>query len=376
MVSETLTAINNGSRIICHQGGSRSGKTFSVIQVLIYLALTRKLQISICSLSFPHLRKGAMRDWRKIMEDFGLYQESAHMKTEQLYTYPTGSYIEFFSVDNALKVRGPGRDIVFVNECNLIEYDTLRQLLLRTKNCAIIDYNPADEFHWIYDKIIPRNNCHFVKSTYKDNPFLTSETVKEIESYKDIDENFWRIYGEGERGHSEGIIYTKWELFSETPKGQTVYGLDFGFNNPTALVKITEHDKNLYLQEELYQSGLTNNDLIGILKQKVKPHDPIFADAAEPQRIEEIRRAGLSVKPADKAVKDGIDFVKSRRLFIHRESANLQKEIKSYKYLTYKANKNTSEEPMKLNDHTMDAMRYAAMGLKKQVSGFNVSFHR
>jgi phage terminase large subunit len=317
-----------------------------------------------------------MRDWRKIMEDFGLYQESSHMKTEQLYTYPTGSYIEFFSVDNALKVRGPGRDIVFVNECNLIEYDTLRQLLLRTKQCAIIDYNPADEFHWIYDKIITRKNCHFVKTTYLDNPFLTNETVKEIESYKDTDENFWRIYGEGERGHSEGIIYTKWSHFSGNVEGHITYGLDFGYNNPTALVKVTERDKDLYIEEKIYQSHLTNQDLIILLRQYVK-HETIFADAAEPQRIEEIRRAGFNVRPANKAVKDGIDFVKSRKLFIHSGSFNTLKEIKSYKYMDTKKNKNDQEEPLKLNDHACDAMRYAAMGFKMQTtSSPKISFHR
>lgn len=318
-----------------------------------------------------------MRDWRKIMEDFGLYEESAHMKTEHLYTYPTGSYTEFFSVDNALKVRGPGRDVLFVNEANLIEYDTLRQLLLRTKTCAIIDYNPADEFHWIYDKIITRTDAYFIKSTYLDNPFLPQEQIKEIESYKGVDENFWRIYGEGERGHSEGIIYTNWSTYSSEIIGQSTYGLDFGFNNPTALVKVTENDRNLYAKEVIYQSNLTNQDLIQLLKQYVKNHEPIFADAAEPQRIEEIRRAGFNIRPANKAVKDGIDYVKSHKLFIHNQSVNLLKEIKSYKYQTTNKNKNTPEEPIKLNDHACDSLRYAAMGIKKQ-SGqtVSVSFHR
>ena len=317
-----------------------------------------------------------MRDWRKIMEDFKLYNPANHMKTEQLYTYPTGSYIEFFSVDNQLKVRGPGRDILFINEANIIQYETFRQLLLRTKRAIFIDYNPADEFHWIYDKVLTRPDCYFIKSTYQDNPFIPREQRNEIESYKDADPNFWRIYGEGERGHSEGVIYTHWgTVFSTSTNGQTVYGLDFGYNNPTALIRVLHNDGSIYAEEEIYQSHLTNTDLIGMLKQIVSPYDPIYCDAAEPQRIEEIKRAGFKALPANKDVKAGIDFIKSRKLFIHQGSANLLKEIKSYKF---KVNKNkvgnTPEEPLKLNDHAMDAMRYAAISFKKKKTALNISF--
>jgi len=327
--------------------------------------------------AFPHLRKGAMRDWRKIMEDYKLYDPGAHMKTEQLYTYPTGSYVEFFSVDNQLKVRGPGRDILFINEANIIQYETFRQLLLRTKKCIFIDYNPADEFHWLYDKVLTRPDCYFIKSTYKDNPFLPKEQVAEIESYRDADPNFWRIYGEGERGHSEGVIYTHWATNNNDMVGPTVYGLDFGYNNPTALVRIIENDRALYVTEEIYQSHLTNTDLIGMLKQIVKSSDTIYCDAAEPQRIEEIRRAGFKAVAANKDVKAGIDFIKSRKLFIDQGSANLLKEIKSYKYKTpgQKA-ANTPEEPLKLNDHAMDAMRYAAISFRKPKQSFHSSFHK
>jgi len=378
VIQESRKAFEEGYRIIVNQGGTRSGKTFSLTQYLICLALTGKYSISVCSVAFPHLRKGAMRDWRKIMEDYKLYDPGAHMKTEQLYTYPTGSYVEFFSVDNQLKVRGPGRDILFINEANIINYETFRQLLLRTKKCIFIDYNPADEFHWLYDKVLTRPDCYFIKSTYKDNPFLPKEQVAEIESYKDADPNFWRIYGEGERGHSEGVIYTHWGTVSSAPSGgQTVYGLDFGYNNPTALVKLLDHDRSLYASEEIYQSHLTNTDLIGMLKQIVKSSDTIYCDAAEPQRIEEIKRAGFKAVAANKDVKAGIDFIKSRKLFIDQGSANLLKEIKSYKYKTPGQKiANTPEEPLKLNDHAMDAMRYAAISFRKPKSGFHSSFHK
>lgn len=312
-----------------------------------------------------------MRDWRKIMEDYRLYNPASHMKTEQLYTYPTGSYVEFFSVDNQLKVRGPGRDILFINEANIINYETFRQLLLRTKRAIFIDYNPADEFHWLYDKVLTRSDCYFIKSTYKDNPFLPREQIAEIESYRDADPNFWRIYGEGERGHSEGVIYTHWQTEEQYPEGNTVFGLDFGYNNPTSLVRIVDKDRDLHAREEIYQSGLTNSDLIPLLKQIVTKYEPIYCDAAEPDRIEEIRRAGLNALKADKDVKRGIDFIKSRKLFIHQGSVNLLKEIKSYKFKP-KGQKviNEPEEPLKLNDHAMDAMRYGAISLDKPVLSF------
>jgi len=361
VIQESRKAFDQGYRIIVNQGGTRSGKTFSLTQLLIYLAFKQKYSISVCSVAFPHLRKGAMRDWRKIMEDFKLYNPNSHMKTEQMYTYPTGSYTEFFSVDNALKVRGPGRDILFINEANIIEYDTFRQLLLRTKKAIFIDYNPADEFHWIYDKVLTRPDCYFIKSTYKDNPFLPNEQIKEIESYKEADPNFWRIYGEGERGHSEGVVYTHWANYSGSVSGNIVYGLDFGYNNPTSLVKVTDKDKNLYVEEIIYQSHLTNQDLISLLKSHLPSGATIFADAAEPARIEEIRKAGFRCVAANKNVKDGIDFIKSRKLFVHASSANILKEIKSYKF----KDKNKIEEPLKLNDHAMDAMRYGAISFKQ-----------
>jgi phage terminase large subunit len=377
VIQESRKAFDQGYRIIVNQGGTRSGKTFSLTQYLICLALTGKYSISVCSVAFPHLRKGAMRDWRKIMEDYKLYDPGAHMKTEQLYTYPTGSYVEFFSVDNQLKVRGPGRDILFINEANIINYETFRQLLLRTKRAIFIDYNPADEFHWLYDKVLTRPDCYFIKSTYKDNPFLPKEQINEIESYREADPNFWRIYGEGERGHSEGVIYTHWAPYSGRITGNSVFGLDFGYNNPTALVRVTEHDKNIYAEEYLYQSRVTNSELIGLLKQLVTNHETIYCDAAEPQRIEEIRRAGFKAVSANKNVKDGIDFIKSRKLFIHEGSANLLKEIKSYKYKS-KTQKitNEPEEPLKLNDHGLDSLRYAAISFKKPKQSFHTSFKR
>lgn len=373
VATESYKAFKEGYRIIANQGGTRSGKTYTIDQLLIALALKEKYTVSITSVAFPHLRRGAMRDWRTIMENSGLYDPNAHVRTEQVYNYPNGSYIEFFSSDNNLKVRGPGRDILFFNEANLTDFDTFTQLMLRTRKCIFIDFNPADEFHWIYDNILTRSDCYFIKSTYLDNPFLPIEQVREIENLKNVDENFWRIYGEGERGHSEGVIYTHWTTYSGELGGRTAFGLDFGYNNPSALVRITENDQNLYWKEEFYQSGLTTNDLIPMIKQIVKPHEPVYCDAAEPDRIEDLKRAGIKAYSANKNVKEGIDFVKSRKLFVHSSSANALKEIKSYKYATKQTG--ITEVPLKLNDHAMDAGRYGSISFKKPKStGLNSFF--
>lgn len=365
---ESYEAYKAGKRIIVNQGGTSSGKSYGLSKLFIALAYKEKLQISFCSLSFPHLRKGILRDWRTIMETAELYNVNEHTRTEQTYYYPSGSYIEFFSVDDHLKVRGPRRDLLFINEANLIDFDTFTQLLLRTRIAVFIDYNPADEFHWIYDKVLTRPDCAFIKSTYKDNPFLADETIKEIENLRNVDSNFWRIYGEGERGHSEGVIYTHWQPFSELRNAQSVFGLDFGYNNPTALIRVSENDQNLYWKEEIYQSHLTNSDLIPMIKQIVKPHESIYCDTAEPNRIEELRRAGIKAVPANKDVKLGIDFVKSRKLYIDSGSANLLKEIKSYKYLDQGKRKgNEPETPLKLNDHcfTGDTLIWTNDGAKE-----------
>ena len=374
VATESYKAFQAGYRIIANQGGTRSGKTYTLNQLLIALALKDKYSISVTSVAFPHLRRGAMRDWRTIMENTGLYDPNSHVRTEQVYNYPNGSYTEFFSSDNNLKVRGPGRDILFFNEANLTDFDTFTQLMLRTRKAIFIDFNPADEFHWIYDNILTRPDCYFIKSTYLDNPFLPDEQIKEIENLKNVDENFWRIYGEGERGHSDGVIYTHWQAYSEGIQGQVCYGLDFGYNNPTSLVRVLENDQNLYWKEEIYQSGLTISDLIPMLKQIVKPHEPIYCDSASPDKIEDLKRAGFKAIMANKNVKEGIDFVKSRKLFIHSGSANLLKEIKSYKYMTKQIG--ITEEPLKLNDHAMDAGRYASISFKKPKSTFRVSFHK
>jgi phage terminase large subunit len=341
-----------------------SGKTFGIVQLLIGLAVKSKVHISVVSCSFPHLRRGALRDWKLIMKESGLYDENSHQKTEETYTYSNGSVIEFFSVDNPAKVRGPGRDILFINEANLLNRDSYIQLSMRTKKTIILDYNPADEYHWIYDEVLTREDCKFIQTTYLDNPFLPKAQKAEIERLREVGGHYWKVYGLGEKGQREGLIYPNHAMFDgDMPDAKTKgYGLDFGFSSdPTALILIHHDGSSTWEKEIIYETGLTNSDLINRMKAlNVSKHIPIFADSAEPQRIEEIRRAGYQIKAVKKgpdSIRIGIDALSRYKRNIHSSSINLIKEIKSYAWMQDKEGKVTTN-PIAFNDHAMDAVRY------------------
>jgi len=298
------------------------------------------------------------------MEASNLYDPNSHIRTEQVYNYPNGSYTEFFSSDNNLKVRGPGRDILFFNEANLTDFDTFTQLMLRTRKCIFIDFNPADEFHWIYDNILTRPDCYFIKSTYLDNPFLPHEQVKEIENLKNVDENFWRIYGEGERGHSEGVIYTHWVPFNNNISGSVAFGLDFGYNNPTALMRVYWCDNDIYIEPVIYESYLTTTNLIDKLGNLgIEKSVTIVADYARPEIIAEMNNAGYDVQNANKVVKKGIDNMKSFGV-VCEDDVRLKKEYENYKWK--KVGDQIMDEPVKLYDDAMDAIRYATTYIRQE----------
>lgn len=363
LFKKNLTAFELGKRFIVNQGGSRSGKTYSLIQLLIFLANTQKLTISVTSVAFPHLRKGAIRDWMEVMENTGLYDPNSHSLTESLYRFPNGSYIEFFSVDNALKVRGPGRDILFINEANLIQKETFEQLNMRTRKAVFIDYNPADEQHWIYDRILPLKDTEFIQSTYLDNPFLPEIQKKQIESLKQADPNLWKVYGLGERGTTQDTIYHGFTLYDDI-QGDFVYGMDFGFNHPNALVKVTRIENNLYFEQKLYKSHLTTSELIKEVREVVG-NSLVYCDTARPEIIQDMVLNGINAYPADKSVKEGIDFIRSHKIHVHRESIELQKEFRTYKWKR-KPTGEILDEPVKMFDDGIDAGRYGAMSFKNQ----------
>lgn len=347
-------------RVIANQGSTRSGKTFSISQLLaLYIPNNEKVSISVVSPSLPHLKRGARRDILKILEDAGLYSDEAFNKTDNVYHYSNGSYIEFFGAEDAGKVRGPGRDILYINEANLIQQQIYQQLAFRTGKTIFLDFNPVEESSWVYDVADKEGNI-LIHSTYKDNPFLPSEQVKEIESLKDADPNLWKVFGLGERGKSAEIIYTHWKTGEFPKEGQIFYGLDFGFSVPTAMVKICHLNGVNYVEEVLYQTKMTTNDLAERLKVLgVERSDEIFCDNAEPKTIEELVRAGYNAKPASKDVWAGIQKVKGLPLVVSPLSINLIKELKSYRWKTDKDGKvHPDEQPVKMWDHLCDAMRY------------------
>jgi phage terminase large subunit len=355
-------AFNEGWPVICNEGGSRSGKTYSVIQLLILIAAYWKpgVRISIVSHSLPHVKKGVYRDFMKIMKDWHLWSEDQFSFTDFVYKFPNGSYCELLGLEDESKARGPGRDILFVNEANLISKPLFDQLAMRTTGQIFLDWNPADFNNWVYAVADNPKNKR-IHSTYLNNRSnLSPNQIELIESYRDLPDDFlYKVYALGERGAAKELIYTSWKMYGEEPEGGDVfYGLDFGYTNPCALVKIRHYDGVNYIEEKLFQSGLTVNDLVLRVKDIIPDHAPIYADAAEPKSIEELYRAGFNVHPADKDVWAGIVKVKGYPMLIQANSKNLINELQSYKWKKDK-NDEILEEPVKAHDHLCDSFRYA-----------------
>ena len=346
-------------RITVMQGGSRSGKTYNIlIWFIVKLLQENGKTLTVVRQSLPSIKGSVLRDFVDILTRLGIYSEDNHNKTEQIYQL-NGNVIEFVSADQPQKIRGRARTYLFCNEANELSYEAWMQLIMRTEGKIVIDYNPSDLSSWIYDNVIPRDDADFYITTFKDNPFLPKELIDELERLKDADPNYWQIYGLGERGLSQDLIYLHWKTTEEMPEGETVYGLDFGFNNPSSLVKVVFNDGIAYVKELLYETKLTTNDLVEkILALGLEKYDEIYCDAAEPKTIEELVRNGLNAKPANKDVTEGIRTIKGHPLVIHQDSVNLLKEIKNYRWKTDR-NGMKLDQPVKFSDHALDAMRYA-----------------
>lgn len=351
---------DSDKRITVMQGGSRSGKTYNIlIWFIAKLLQETDKTLTIVRQSLPSIKGTVLRDFIDILSKMGIYSEDNHNKTDQIYTL-NGNIIEFVSADQPQKIRGRARDYLFCNEANELSYEAWMQLIMRTESKTVIDYNPSDLSSWIYDNVIPRDDADFYITTFRDNPFLPKELVAELERLKDADPNYWQIYGLGQRGLSQDLIYTHYKTTETMPTGgETVYGIDFGYNNPSALVKVVFHDGVIYAEELLYESRLTTNDLVDKLKQLgLGRTDEIFCDAAEPKTIEELVRNGFNAKPANKDVTEGIRTIKGNPLVIHVDSINLLKELRNYRWKTDR-NGVKLDEPIKFGDHACDALRYS-----------------
>ena len=359
--------VRSDKKIIINQGGTRSGKTYNILLFIIFyycLRNTKKI-ITICRKTFPALRATVLRDFISILRKYDLYKEEYHNKSSSEYSL-FGNLIEFISLDQPVKVRGRKRELLFINEANELHYEDWQQLLFRTSEKIILDYNPSEEYHWIYDKIIPRNDASFLKTNYLDNPFLEKTLVDEIERLQFTDEQYWQIYGLGEKGISKAVIFNYVEYNSIPSDAEFVaLGMDFGFtNDPTALVKIYKKELNLYIEELLYRTMMTTNDIHNFLKNNIIDQT-IYADSAEPRIIEELRRMGWSIRPSLKgkdSINAGIDLLKRYKLHIHKDSTNAIQEFRNYKWKEDRSGKLTNT-PEDKNNHITDAVRYATYSI-------------
>ena len=363
IVFEHLT--NSKKKIVVEQGGTRSGKTYNILLwiLLSYCSQNTDKTITIVRKTFPAVRGTVMRDFFDILKTHNIYYEELHYKTTHEY-WINGNRVEFISLDQPTKIRGRKRELLFINECNELTFEDWQQLIFRTTEKIVIDYNPSEEFHWIYDKVLTRDDVHFFQTTYKDNPFLNQVVVEEIERLQDIDENYWRVYGLGERGKSRSLVFT-FRTIKDIPTTAKLIakGLDFGYtNDPTAIVETFIEGDNMYVNELLYRTGMTNQDIAKQLQTiGLDRRDEVFCDSAEPKSIEEIYRMGWNVKPTIKgSVNIGIDMIRRYKLFVTERSINLIKELRNYKYIEDK-NGQLTNKPVDAFNHGLDALRYSVV---------------
>ena len=372
--------LNSKKRIKVHQGGTRSGKTYAIVQYLIYRMTTAKepLTISIVRKTLPALRRSVMRDFINIADKLGIYYLGEHNKSENIFKY-NGHTIEFLSTDEPQKIRGAKRDICFINEGNELNYEDFRQLSMRTTSEMIIDFNPSDPVHWLYDEIIDREDCDLFITTYKDNKFLPSELIKEIERIRERDPDYWLVYGEGQRAvFSDRQIFKGWQYIplKDFPEfDDTTIGIDFGFSNDEcAIVEIGKVKDRIYINELCYRKAMTNRDIAEFLKSIGKNNVLTFCDSAEPKSIEELRQMDIWAKGATKgsgSINAGISLLKEFDIIVSNESKNIKKEQQTYFWHQLK-DETIINKPIDKNNHLMDAIRYAVYSQYRNRNDFFV----
>ena len=358
-------AILGDKRFIINEGGSRSSKTYSLCQLMIIYCLQNNNKVvSVIRKTFPALRATVLRDFIEILKDIGLYKQEAHNKSEHIYTFANGSMVEFFSVDDEQKIRGRKRDIAWCNEANELYFDDFTQLNMRTEDKLIFDYNPSDSASWLYE--LPAEESIKIKSTYKDNPFLPDSIKAQIEDLARTDEALYQIYALGEKAISKSNIYSQWSFVAHRPSRfvKYVYGLDFGYNHPTALMRVYYCDNDIYIEPVIYESYLTTTMLIEKLATLgIEQTVTILADYSRPEIIQEMNIAGYDVQNANKVVKKGIDNLKTFGVICQDDKA-IRREYENYKWK--KIADFITDEPVKLFDDAMDAIRYATTHIRQE----------
>jgi phage terminase large subunit len=369
-------------RIKIVQGGTSSSKTFSILAILIDKAIKNPdLEISVVAESIPHLRRGAYKDFLKVLKWTNRFQEQQLNKSLLKYEFKNGSYIEFFSADDSSKLRGARRDILFLNEANALTLDAYNELAIRTKKSIYIDYNPSNEF-WVHTELINQDDSDFIILTYKDNEALDKGIVEQIEKNKEKAKtssywaNWWNVYGLGQVGFLEGVIFSNWQQIDTIPPEAKLVGLglDFGYtNDPTAIVEVYSWNGKRIVNELVYRTKMLNSDIANELPKGTI----IYADSAEPKSIDEIRRYGISIKGVTKgrdSINYGIDIMQNQEYLITKNSQNLIKELRAYCWDTNKVGQRLNK-PVPHLDHAIDALRYHEMeslGLKANYGKYAV----
>ena len=354
---------------VINQGGTSSGKTYSILQVLFAISVQDRCVITVVADSIPNLKGGALRDALTIeaSSEFLQSQIASYNKSDRVFTMKSGAVIEFKSYEDEKSARSGKRDYLFVNEANAISWEIYFQLMLRTRKRVFIDYNPSSRF-WAHDNLFGNENVKFIRSWHEHNPFLTPQDREKIEAIKDIDEELWRVYARGFTGKITGLVFSNWDIVDRIPVGAKLlaYGMDFGFtNDPTSLLAVYVQDGELWLDELLYQQGLTNQQIgdnlneLGILFS-----DEIIADSAEPKSIAELRKLRWNVNAARKgpdSIRLSINIIRGYKFHITRRSNNLRKELLAYKWKVDRITGKTLQEPIDAYNHLCDPFRYIAL---------------
>ena len=366
VVISTASALERKLRYVIHQGGTSSGKTYGIIIALVVWAKQQKEKkiITIAGQTIPHLNKGALRDFEEIVEELGGLGKT---NRAQKVFYVGHCLFEFIAIDKLGKAKGGKRDVLFMNECNEINYKIYQQLEIRTNQTVILDYNPSSEF-WLQETLIPSlkgDEYTFQRTTYRDNPQVADAIIRTLEAYKETDEQLYRVYALGLTGHLEGVIFDNVEYIDEMPQAlrHVGYGMDFGFSNdPTVLVRCGVKGNGLYLEELLYKPGLTKNDIENELKNlDIRRSAEIYADPSEDRLIAELQQANWNITRATARgrINNGIDLLKRYKIYITKNSTNFRKEQKNYRWAE-KLGKKTNK-PIDAFNHCFDSLRYWAM---------------
>jgi phage terminase large subunit len=364
-----LENLNAKEFVVVNQGGTSSGKTYAIMQALFTIAIQERCVITIVAATIPNLKAGALRDALTIEASSTHIQNQVtkYNKSDREFTFKSGAVMEFKSFEDEKSARPGKRQYLFVNEANAIPYEIYFQLALRTTKRVFIDYNPSARF-WAHDYLIGRDNVKFLISDHRHNPFLDDLTRKKIEDIKDVDEELWRVYARGFTGKITGLVFNNWHECDAIPKDAKpiAKGLDFGFtNDPTGMVDVYMQDGELWVDELLFQQGLTNPAISEVFAElKLNYTDEIIADSAEPKSISELRALRWKVSPAKKgpdSIRIGINILKGYKINITRRSRNLRNELLAYKWKVDRITGKTLQEPIDGFNHLIDPLRYVAL---------------